>query len=175
MARKDPLGDINLLELAPVRVARWRQVEDRVVVERPKPHARFPRILLEWLSYMMAVKNLRLDEVGSFAWQLLDGKHTVGQVSVALRESFGEAVYRVRDDLAIVQTVDFFTPIADDPYEFGAISAANALSDLYAMGARPLFALSVVGFPSRRLPLRALQRILEGAVDKAREGDDCLY
>ena len=92
MARKDPLGDINLLELAPVRVARWRQVEDRVVVERPKPHARFPRILLEWLSYMMAVKNLRLDEVGSFAWQLLDGKHTVGQVSVALREHFGEVV-----------------------------------------------------------------------------------
>lgn len=79
------------------------------------------------------------------------------------------AVYKVRDDLAIVQTVDFFTPIADDPYDFGAISAANALSDLYAMGARPLFALSVVGFPSRRLPLTALQRILEGAVDKARE------
>lgn len=91
-SKKDPLGDINLLELAPVRVARWQQVEDRVVVVRPKPRARFPRILLEWLTYMMAVKKLRLDEVGSFAWQLLDGKHTVGQVSVALRERFGEEV-----------------------------------------------------------------------------------
>lgn len=91
-SRKDPLGEINLLELAPIRVARWRQVEDRVVVERPQPRARFPRILLEWLSYMMAVKNLRLDEVGSFAWRLLDGKHTVGQVSEALRERFGETV-----------------------------------------------------------------------------------
>ena len=79
------------------------------------------------------------------------------------------AVYRVSDDLAIVQTVDFFTPIADDPYAFGAISAANSLSDIYAMGARPIFALSVVGFPSRRLPLYVLERILTGAADTARE------
>jgi cysteine desulfurase NifS/selenium donor protein len=79
------------------------------------------------------------------------------------------AVYRLRDDLAIVQTVDFFTPIADDPYDFGAISAANSLSDVYAMGARPIFALSIVGFPSNRLPLDVLERILEGAADTARE------
>ena len=91
-SKEDPLGGINLLELAPVRVARWRQVEDRVVVERPKPRARFPRILLEWLLHLRAVKSLRLDEVGSFAWQLLDGEHTVGQVAVAVRERFGEAV-----------------------------------------------------------------------------------
>ena len=91
-SKEDPLGGINLLELAPVRVARWRQVEDRVVVERPKPRARFPRILLEWLLHLMAVKSLRLDEVGSFAWQLLDGEHTVGQAAVAVRERFGEAV-----------------------------------------------------------------------------------
>ena len=91
-SKEDPLGGINLLELAPVRVARWRQVEDRVVVERPKPRARFPRILLEWLLHLMAVKSLRLDEVGSFAWQLLDGEHTVGQVAVAVRERFGDAV-----------------------------------------------------------------------------------
>ncbi|MFV9675947.1 MAG: selenide, water dikinase SelD, partial [Anaerolineales bacterium] len=57
------------------------------------------------------------------------------------------AVYRVSDEIAIVQTVDFFTPIVDDPYMFGAISAANSLSDIYAMGARPLFALNIVGFP----------------------------
>jgi selenium donor protein len=79
------------------------------------------------------------------------------------------AVYRLRPDLALVTTVDFFTPIADDPFDFGAISAANSLSDVYAMGAKPLFALSVVGFPSRRLPLWVLERILEGAAEVARE------
>lgn len=79
------------------------------------------------------------------------------------------AVYRLSDELAIVQTVDFFTPIVDNPYMFGAISAANSLSDIYAMGARPLFALNIVGFPDRRLPLRVLQEILRGALDKAAE------
>lgn len=79
------------------------------------------------------------------------------------------AVYRLRDDLAIVQTVDFFTPIVDDPYHFGAIAATNSLSDIYAMGGKPLFALNIVGFPSNRLPMTVLQRILEGAQDKAKE------
>jgi selenium donor protein len=79
------------------------------------------------------------------------------------------AVYRLGPDLAVVSTVDFFTPIADDPFDFGAISAANSLSDVYAMGAKPFFALSVVGFPSRRLPLRVLERILEGAAEVAAE------
>jgi selenium donor protein len=79
------------------------------------------------------------------------------------------AVYRLSEDLAIVQTVDFFTPIADDPYAFGAISAANSLSDIYAMGATPVCALSVVGFPSKRLPLEVLERILIGASETARE------
>jgi selenium donor protein len=65
--------------------------------------------------------------------------------------------------------VDFFTPIVDDPYWFGAISAANSLSDIYAMGGQPLFALNVVGFPSNRLPLRVLEEILQGALDKAAE------
>jgi cysteine desulfurase len=79
------------------------------------------------------------------------------------------AVYRLNDKLAVVQTVDFFTPIVDDPYHFGAISAANSLSDIYSMGARPLFALNIVGFPEKRLPLGVLKRILQGASDKARE------
>ena len=83
------------------------------------------------------------------------------------------AVYLVRDDLAVVQTVDFFTPIIDDPYWFGAISAANSLSDIYAMGAKPIFALNIVGFPSNRLPLSVLEAILrilrEGLGDHARE------
>jgi cysteine desulfurase NifS/selenium donor protein len=79
------------------------------------------------------------------------------------------AVYRLNDEMAIVQTVDFFTPIVDDAYMFGAISAANSLSDVYAMGARPLFALNIVGFPSNRLPMRVLEQILQGALDKAAE------
>jgi cysteine desulfurase NifS/selenium donor protein len=90
-------------------------------------------------------------------------------VLVGAETSDDAAVYRVSPDLAIVQTVDFFTPIADDPFDFGAVSAANSLSDVYAMGATPLFALSVVGFPSRRLPLSVLERILEGAAEVAGE------
>ena len=79
------------------------------------------------------------------------------------------AVYRIDDRTALVQTVDFFTPIVDDPYHFGAIAAANSLSDIYAMGGRPLFALNIVGFPSNRLPVEVLQEILRGAQDKAKE------
>ncbi len=79
------------------------------------------------------------------------------------------AVYRIRDDLAIVQTVDFFTPVVDDPYDYGAIAVANSLSDIYAMGAKPLFALSVVGFHSKELPLEILTQIMRGGADKARE------
>lgn len=79
------------------------------------------------------------------------------------------AVYRVDDKTAIVQTVDFFTPVVDDPFQFGAIAAANSLSDIYAMGARPIFALSVVGFPSSRLPVEVLKEILAGALSKTDE------
>jgi len=78
-------------------------------------------------------------------------------------------VYRINEDTAIVQTLDFFTPVVDDPYSFGAIAAANAFSDIYAMGATPVFALNIAGFPSNRLPLTVLRRILDGARDKARE------
>jgi cysteine desulfurase NifS/selenium donor protein len=96
-------------------------------------------------------------------------KVTDPAVLVGPEHSDDAAVYRLSPDVAIVSTVDFFTPIADDPFDFGAISAANSLSDVYAMGARPLFALSVVAFPSRRLPLSVLERILAGAAEVARE------
>jgi selenium donor protein len=86
------------------------------------------------------------------------------------RESFDDAgVFRVADDLALVQTVDFFAPIVDDPYEFGQIAAANALSDVYAMGGVPLTALSIVGFPVGKLPLDVLTEIMRGAQDKVHE------
>jgi selenide,water dikinase len=78
------------------------------------------------------------------------------------------AIYRLNDEMAIVQTVDVFTPIVDDPYQYGLIAAANALSDIYAKGARPLLALNVVGFP-RKLPLEILSDILRGGADKAGE------
>ncbi|MCG3194805.1 MAG: Cysteine desulfurase IscS [Thermoanaerobaculia bacterium] len=90
-------------------------------------------------------------------------------VLVGPETSDDAAVYRLGPDLAVVQTVDFFTPIVDDPFDFGAISAANSLSDIYAMGARPLFALSVVGFPAKRLPLEVLEKILAGAAEMARQ------
>ena len=79
------------------------------------------------------------------------------------------AVYLINKNQALVQTVDFFTPIVDEAYHFGAISAANSLSDIYAMGAQPIFALNIVGFPEKRLPLETLKEILQGAQDKAKE------
>ena len=72
------------------------------------------------------------------------------------------AVYRLNDSQALVATTDFFTPIVDDPFDFGRIAATNALSDVYAMGARPIFALAVVGMPLEKLPLAVIQKILEG-------------
>ncbi len=79
------------------------------------------------------------------------------------------AVYMLSDDQAVVVTLDFFTPIADDPYTFGQIAAANAMSDLYAMGATPLFGLNIVAFPTKRLPLSVLEDVLRGAQSKADE------
>ena len=76
---------------------------------------------------------------------------------------------RISGDLAIAQTVDFFTPIVDDPYLFGAIAAANSVSDIYAMGARPIVGLAIAAFPTDILPLEVLQEILRGGSEKAAE------
>ena len=75
-------------------------------------------------------------------------------------------VYKLRDDLAIIQTIDFFTPIVDDPYDFGQIAVANALSDVYTMGGQPLTAMNVVCFPIKKLDISVLQNILKGGIDK---------
>lgn len=95
-------------------------------------------------------------------------------IIIDTQNSDDAAVYRINETTAIVQTLDFFTPIVDRPYDFGSIAAANALSDIYAMGAKPLFALNIVGFPSNRLPMEVLKEILKGASDKAQEAGICI-
>jgi len=80
-------------------------------------------------------------------------------------------VYKVSDDLALVQTVDFFTPIVDEPYAFGQIAAANALSDIYAMGATPITAMNLVSFPIQSMGIDVLREILRGGLDTMREAE----
>lgn len=95
--------------------------------------------------------------------------HTDARLLIG-HETFDDAgVFRLSDDLALVQTVDFFAPIVDDPYDFGQVAAANALSDVYAMGGEPLTALSIVAFPTGKLPLEVLGLILRGGQDKVHE------
>jgi selenide,water dikinase len=83
-------------------------------------------------------------------------------------------VIRVREDLALIQTVDFFTPIVDDPRTFGRIAAANSLSDVYAMGGKPLTAMNIVCFPRRSLPLDVLRDVLLGGLDVMRQAETLL-
>jgi selenide,water dikinase len=88
---------------------------------------------------------------------------------VGLETGDDAAVYRLRPDLALVITTDFFTPIVDDAFVFGGIAAANALSDVYAMGGTPLLAINLVAFPAKQLPLTILSEILRGGMEKAHE------
>jgi len=88
---------------------------------------------------------------------------------VGINTADDAGVYRLSDDLALVQTADFFTPIVDDPYAYGAIAVANALSDIYAMGGRPITALNLLAYPVARLELEIVTEILRGGADKFRE------
>jgi selenide,water dikinase len=94
---------------------------------------------------------------------------TDDNVIVGLERADDAGVYKISDDLALIQTVDFFTPVVDDPYWFGQIAAANALSDVYAMGGTPKTALNLVAFPVHRMDLSVLRRILQGGMDKLAE------
>jgi len=91
------------------------------------------------------------------------------KVLVGMNTADDAAVYEIREDLAMAFTVDYFTPVVDDPYDFGAVAVANAVSDIYAMGVQPVIGLNIVGFPIRSLPVYVLDRILEGGSDKAKE------
>lgn len=88
---------------------------------------------------------------------------------VGLSPADDAGVYKVSDELALIQTVDFFTPVVDDPYWFGQIAAANALSDIYAMGGEPKTAMNLVGFPLKQMDLSVLRQVLQGGIDKVRE------
>jgi selenide,water dikinase len=99
--------------------------------------------------------------------QFADVAHPDLLVGIETRDDAG--VFRVREDMALVQTVDFFTPIVDDPYWYGAIAAANSFSDVYAMGGTPLTALNLVCFPNDSAPAEMLAEILRGGYDKAQE------
>ncbi len=92
-------------------------------------------------------------------------------VLVGIETSDDAGVYRLSEDLAIVQTLDFITPIVDDPYAFGAIAAANAVSDIYAMGAAPITALNIVGYPAAQIEPSLVAQILQGGYDKLTEAD----
>jgi len=96
-------------------------------------------------------------------------KQSDANVLVGFDTNDDAGVYQLAPDLALVQTVDFFTPIVDDPYTFGQIAAANALSDVYAMGGRPISALSIVGFPNKEEGLEILEKILQGGFAKMQE------
>jgi len=95
--------------------------------------------------------------------------HTHPDLLVGLEQADDAGVYRLTPELALIQTVDFFTPIVNDPYRFGQIAAANALSDVYAMGGRPLTALNIACFPLKTTPPEVLKDILRGGMDKVHE------
>ncbi len=92
-------------------------------------------------------------------------------VIVGLERADDAGVYRITDEIAMIQTVDFFTPIVDDPYWFGQIAAANALSDIYAMGGVPKTAMNIVAFPLQQMDISVLRRIIQGGIDKMKEAD----
>ena len=135
-----------------------------------------------WRVYLAERMAVRLTKVAKragcaakqppgYLFPLLSGlpKVTDPRVLVGSATADDAAVYRLDAERALVLTTDFFTPIVDDPFEFGSISAANALSDVYAMGAAPLTALAIVGFPDDRLEPEVLAEILRGGAEKAKE------
>src|SRR5258708_37099447 len=121
----------------------------------------------------MQVRRTQFDHGGGCGWKIAPGvlerilaKPAPGlipkELLVGIETSDDAAVYLVNERQAIVATTDFFMPIVDDPFDFGAIAATNAISDVYAMGGRPLFALALVGMPVNQIPLEVIRKILEG-------------
>lgn len=103
--------------------------------------------------------------------EVLKGLSTIADPNLLAGIEDDAAVYRIADDLAVVATMDFFTPIVKDAYSYGQIAAANALSDVYAMGGRPVAAMNIVSFPSATMNLSMLREVLRGGVDKLKEAN----
>jgi len=101
-------------------------------------------------------------------------RQNIPEVLVGFENSDDAGVFQLTTDIAVVQTVDFFPPIVDDPYTYGQIAAANALSDIYAMGGQPKTALSIVGFPTKNVDFNVLGAIMRGGVEKLSEADVAL-
>lgn len=101
--------------------------------------------------------------------RLLPEQEKTPELLVGNETSDDAGVYQLTDSIALIQTIDYFTPVVDDPYMFGQISAANALSDVYAMGGKPLTAMNMVGYPIKKLGSEMLAEILRGAADKVKE------
>jgi hypothetical protein len=97
--RTDPLEGVNLLKLAPVRLASWTEVEGRATLERPRPRGRGPLRMLRTITHAMSVPRVKLDELGSYCWARLDGERTVEEIANDVREAFGEAAEPVEERL----------------------------------------------------------------------------
>lgn len=103
--KRDELEEINLLEIVPVRTADWEERGDRVVVLRPTPDSHGMRRALDWFLYLMAVRKVRLDEIGSFIWRQLDGKQSVAEIAQVLGEQFGDRVKPAEERLGYLVRV----------------------------------------------------------------------
>ncbi len=105
--------------------------------------------------------------------ELLAGLPSLADPNLLVGSATGDdaGIYRLDAERALVQTLDFFTPIVDDPFDYGQIAAANALSDVYAMGGRPITAMNIVGMPTGALPASVISRILRGGAEKVMERD----
>lgn len=160
----------NILQAAKEVIAQVRILmpKEEGAIEQMTPKKDISKIKLTQYTHGLGcackIEPQKLEQVLKSLPQVNDPKVLVGTDT-----SDDAAVYQLTEDMALVQTLDFFTPIVDDAFQFGAIAAANALSDVYAMGAQPIFALNIVGFPEEALPMEVLEQILKGAQSKAEE------
>lgn len=100
--RVDPLASVNLLELRPTRSADWREVEGKVVIERPRPAAGGLRAAAEWLTFLMSTRHIRLDDKGSYAWKRLDGSRSIERLAQEMRAEFGAAIEPAEERLGLL-------------------------------------------------------------------------
>jgi selenide, water dikinase len=126
-----------------------------------------PFDLLQTVEYGGCSAKLSPEQLAEVLKDLPEIKHERLLVDISTHDDAG--VWKLTDDIALIQTTDFFPPVCSDPYEFGQIAAANALSDVYAMGGKPINALNIVMFPQARIPLEVLREILRGGIDKVAE------